>query len=167
MAEDQSERTAPDDSFSGKLSSGRHVIVFIYRLLHVHAEAVDEVPIGQRAVIQHADIFRITLNAIPDIDIGLGFAHDLVGRVFALVDGAIAVVLLLHSAELLLMASAADVMPLLELLKLVILELLEQVSFSPTQSLLAGCIPPDDVESLGINSPLIHRLLTHGSFCDP
>jgi len=106
------------------------------RFPHAHPQLVDEVSVGQRVGIQHADISRITLNAIPDIDICLGFAYGAVVRVFALVDGTIGVVLLLLGAELLLIPSAADVIPLLELLELVILELLEQVFFSPPQSLL-------------------------------
>jgi hypothetical protein len=132
----------------------------------VRSESVDEVPVGQPEAVQYAGISRITLDAIPDIDIGLRFAHGLVVRVFALVDGAVGVVLLLHGAELFFVPSAADAISLPKLCTFVILELLEQVFFSLAQSLFAGGKTPNDSISRGVNSPYIRRLLTHRDFRD-
>ena len=132
-----------------------YVMAFTWRHLHVHAEAVDEVPIWQRSGIQDASISLITLNAIPDLDVGLRLAHGAVVREFALVDRAVGVVLLLHGAKLFSIPSTTDAMSFLELCTLVILELLEQLFFSLAKSFLAGRIASDDVKSCGINSPYI------------
>jgi hypothetical protein len=103
----------------------------------VHAKAVEVIPVGQGTSIQHAGVPRITLNALPYSDIFPSLHNCLVVGVFALVDGTVEIVLHLPGAELLLVPGAADVIPLLELFDLVILELLDQVVFSPTKSLLA------------------------------
>jgi hypothetical protein len=109
----------------------------------VHIVTVDKVSTAPWSVIQHAGIFRITRDAVPYMDIRPHFAHSLIIRVFALVDCAIEVELLLLGTQFLLVAGTTDAIPFLELLRLVVLKALDQVTFGRPDRILAGGIATD------------------------